>query len=71
MIHNKMSIEKAEYSAFINRFSKGEFQEQRFGQAFFDYFKMEKMNNQELTNAIYYADDATAKQLISETFNFE
>lgn len=68
-IQLKMSIEKSEFDIFMAKFKSGEFQAQRLGQAFFDYFNLQKMNNIELTNAIYYADSETAKSLIKENFN--
>lgn len=68
-IQPKMSIEKAEFDIFMAKFKAGEFKAQRLGQAFFDYFNLQKMNNNELTNAIYYADSDTAKDLIKESFN--
>lgn len=70
-IQPKMSIEKKAFDVFNEKFKAGEFGTQRFGQAFFDYFKLEKMNNTHLTNAIYNADLKTAKELIKENFSIE
>lgn len=70
MIQEKISIELQAFNEFSEKFKNGEFGTQRYGQAFHDTFSLDKMNNKELVNSIYYSDDETSKSLIKMTFNF-
>ncbi len=67
---NKLSLELHKYQNFRMKFNNGEFGQQRFGQAFHDYFELHKMTNSENFATIYEKDGEEAKALISQTFEF-
>ena len=68
--NQKLTIEKRQYEIFCAKFDKGEFGTQRFGQAFYDYFKLFRMVNQSALNNIYAKDGNHAKNSIQQIFEF-
>ena len=66
------SIEAAEFTRFCTTFFKANQQQKRFGQAFFDHFKLGRMNNTTLTDKIYNAASTEdAMKLIHQNFILE
>lgn len=65
----KMSIERRRYDNFISQFKDGKFGSQRFGQAFYDHFKLDRMKDQSKVCGIYARDGEAAKAYIEGVFN--
>lgn len=66
----KMDIEEAEYQKFQDQFYNGDFGSQRFGQAFYNYFELHKLTDQDQFIGIYEERDSVkAKELILRLFN--
>lgn len=65
----RLSIEKAAYAVFCEKFDNGEFGTQRFGQAFFDTFKLHRLSDQSQVEKIYVRDRQEAKALIEGLFD--
>lgn len=65
-----MSIEKAKWEDFCKAYKTKEYQGQRIGQAFYNYFNLHKMSNQDALNGLYETDGDNAMLLIQELFDF-
>ncbi len=65
----KMSIERRRYDTFLGLFKEGKFGTQRLGQAFYDHFKLDRMNDQSKVSGIYARDGEAAKAYIEGVFN--
>lgn len=65
----KMSIERRRYDTFLGLFKEGKFGTQRLGQAFYDYFKLDRMKDQSKVSGIYARDGEAAKAYIEGVFN--
>lgn len=65
----RLTIEKASYAIFCEKFDKGEFGTQRLGQAFYDYYKLHRLSDQSQVEKIYVRDHKEAKDLIDGLFD--
>lgn len=65
----KLCIEKRQYEIFLEKFNKTLLGKQRLGAAFFDYFKLDKLTNQEQLCNIYAKDGEHAKASIQAIFD--
>ena len=65
-------IENAEFVKFTTEFFRKNYRGQRYGQAFYEHFKLDRMtSNRVLMNKIYEAPDYdSALTLIRKHFNF-
>ena len=63
------SIEQVEYEAFAQKFKAGEFGNQRYGQAFFNHFKLHKMTADVDLNRLYEMDGDDARLQIHALFH--
>lgn len=70
IIFGKPSLEKYAYQVFQAKFKAGGFGKQRYGQAFYDHFKLHKLVNQQALCGLYEKDGDEAKRLISKLFKF-
>ena len=66
----KMHIEKIQYKTFLNRWSSGHFMHQRFGQAFYNYFSLHKLADQDRLLGLYEKDGVEAMDLVNQLFEF-
>lgn len=66
----KLQLEKYKYDKFMKEFTKGKFGAQRLGQAFYDYFKLDRLDDQTQLKNLYSKDGDQAKNLIREIFKF-
>ena len=67
------SIETAEMARFVDLFEakNSPYDGLRFGQAFYNHFKLERMSDQRMVNKIYSAADRkAASAIICQTFTF-
>ncbi|MBD9463936.1 hypothetical protein [Pseudomonas sp. Pdm06] len=67
--HAALEIEKAAYDEFLIQWNQGAFQQQRLGQAFYNFFNLHKLTDQTLLTGVYEADGQKATGLISRIFN--
>ena len=67
---DKLQIEKRKYELFMKDFKKGKFGGQRLGQAFYDYFKLDRLSNQQQLNNVYEKDGEHAARCIETVFEF-
>lgn len=65
-----MSIESAKWQDFCKRYKENEYGDQRIGQAFYNYFNLHKMSNQDALRGLYETDGDKAMSLIRELFDF-
>nr|WP_256326614.1 hypothetical protein [Pseudomonas sp. NFACC13-1] len=54
---------------FLIQWNQDAFQQQRFGQAFYNFFNLHKLADQTLLTGVYEADGQKATGLISRIFN--
>lgn len=66
----KLVIEKRRFDIFMNKFKAGEFGTQRLGQAFHDYFKLDRLADQNQLNNLYAKDGDHALRSINTIFEF-
>lgn len=67
----KIMIEEATYREFKKSFGNGNFGRQRFGQAFFDYFKLDRLKNKEQFDKLYNEPSTSvAVSMIRSLFHF-
>lgn len=64
------SIEKAEFAYFMGKINRGEFGNQRLGQAFWNHFSLHKMADQSALQNLYEKDGEEALNLIRDLFDF-
>ncbi|WP_248732819.1 hypothetical protein [Pseudomonas sp. MWU13-2517] len=63
-------IERAAYDEFIGLWGQGNFKHQRLGQAFYNHFRLHKLNDQDSLRKLYEADGERALGLILHLFHF-
>jgi hypothetical protein len=63
-------IEKAAYQAFQKRFADGQYAGQRYGQAFYNEFRLHLMSDQAVVGALYELNGITARTFIASIFTF-
>jgi hypothetical protein len=66
----KITLEHRQFAIFTHKFNDGKFGTQRLGQAFYDYFKLDKLSNQAALKNLYAKDGKQAANLIMELFEF-
>jgi hypothetical protein len=66
----KFVLEAKARDQFDRQFSAGHFGAQRYGQAFYDFFKLDRMAKQEDLKNLYAKDGEHARRLINELFEF-
>lgn len=66
----KITLETRARVQFDRQFSAGHFGAQRYGQAFYDFFKLGRVAKQEDLKNLYAKDGDHAKRLIHELFEF-
>jgi hypothetical protein len=66
----KLTIEKRMFEVFMDKYRFGKFGNQRLGQAFYDYFKLSRLENQKSLKNIYEKDGKHALNSIREIFEF-
>ncbi|WP_110970130.1 hypothetical protein [Pseudomonas huaxiensis] len=67
----KLEIERATYDEFLALWSQGAFKQQRFGQAFYNFFHLHRLADQTLLNSIYATDGKKALAVISNIFKIQ
>ena len=68
---SKLQLEKRAYQQFQRDFNAGKFGSQRFGQAFYDNFKLHRViSQQDRLHHLYQMDGEAAKREIGEIFKF-
>ncbi len=69
--NGKLQLELRAYQDFQKKFKEGKFKGQRFGQAFYDHFKMHRVvRDKDALDLIYTQDGDAAKASIKELFKF-
>ena len=63
-------IEGHEYSVFVRKWERNEFEHQRLGQAFYNHFELHKLNDQDSLLNLYEQDGIQAKEIILKLFEF-
>ena len=63
-----MDIEAREFQTFQKKWASGELKGLRYGQAFYNYFKMFKMIQQDWMGKLYEADVSTAVKILEARF---
>lgn len=64
-----LQIERAAYEEFVRLWGLGGFDHQRLGQAFYNHFKLHKLNDQAALRSLYEADGEKASGLILTLFH--
>ncbi len=67
----KPEIEKAAYEEFLELWDKNKFEDQRLGQAFYNHFRLHKLNDQLLLQGLYESDGKKALSKIAGIFQIE
>lgn len=67
---NKLQIEKQSFQMFMEKWDAGEFKFLRFGQAFYNHFKLNRLSNQDQLLNLYELDGEVAKKIINQVFSF-
>lgn len=65
---NKPSIERFAYQQFKNKWKKGDFKGQRYGQAFYHHFNLHKLVDQSSLMGLYEKDGDEAAALVDRLF---
>lgn len=66
---NKLQLENHKVIMFNKSWDKGNFNGARYGQAFYDYFKLDRIVDQKQLMGLYnVADDSEARKLIKTIF---
>ena len=66
----KPSIEQRKYDEFMRKFNDGKFGTQRLGQAFFNEFNLQKIDDKASLLNLYAKDGQHATNLIKQIFDF-
>ncbi|GAB5336116.1 hypothetical protein PFUM301597_06010 [Pseudomonas fluorescens] len=61
-------IERAAYDEFLALWDRGEFKNQRLGQAFYNHFRLHRLSDQTRLNGLYESHGNKALSAISEIF---
>lgn len=67
---SQLQLEKHSHEEFKALWRKGKFQGQRYGQAFYDHFRLGRMKNQDQLRGLYEADGDAAHKIIGQVFHF-
>lgn len=67
----KLEIEHAAYNDFLSLWCQGKFNQQRFGQAFYNYFQLHKLDDQSYLSGLHTADGKKARAVISRLFEIK
>ncbi|WP_207283111.1 hypothetical protein [Pseudomonas sp. FW300-N2F2] len=67
----KPEIEYAAYNEFLSLWGQGRFDQQRFGQAFYNYFRLQKLGDQSYLSGLYEADGKKAQAVILRLFEIK
>lgn len=67
-IDDALELESARYEEFRALWMQAAFEEQRLGQAFYNYFKLHKLKRQFHLHELYEADGEKALALIQRIF---
>ncbi|AOS37828.1 MULTISPECIES: hypothetical protein [Pseudomonas] len=67
----KLEIECATYNDFLSLWDQGTFDRQRFGQAFYNYFQLHKLDDQSYLSGLHEADGKKARAVISRVFEIK
>ncbi|WP_445261988.1 hypothetical protein [Pseudomonas sp. RA_105y_Pfl2_P56] len=65
---SKLEIERAAYDNFLRLWDLGEFEGQRFGQAFYNHFRLHRITDQTLLHRLYNTDGKQALKVIGSVF---
>ncbi len=68
MKKSQLEIERASYDEFLRLWGQGIFEGQRLGQAFYNHFRLHRLNDQLPIHGLYEADGEKALQAISRLF---
>ena len=66
----KLTVEKAEYNKFIDKWLLGDYRYLRLGQAFYNHFHLHSLSNQDQLKNLYERDGTEALNLIHQIFIF-
>jgi len=66
----QMEIERRAHHQFLDDRRKGKFDNQRLGQAFYNYFSLHKLSDQSKLRNLYEKDGQDAQKIIGEVFRF-
>lgn len=66
----QLELEKRAYEGFRTLWWKGKYQGQRYGQAFYNHFRLGRMKNQAQLRGLYEADGDAAHKIIGQVFRF-
>jgi uncharacterized protein YeaO (DUF488 family) len=69
-VDGKLCIEQRRYDIFMQKFKAELEGKQRLGQAFYDYFKLDRLNDQSKVANLYAKDGEQAKATILAIFDF-
>lgn len=70
-MHEKSTLGRSEYERFCKMWKDGEYAHRRFGQAFHQHFKLEKMAPSRSLDKLYQTDGEEARRMIFELFDFQ
>ena len=65
-----MMFERRAYLYFLKEYKNGKYPNQRFGQAFYNYFNLHKVSDQSQFKNLYELDGDNAKIFIYNNFSF-
>ena len=71
MSNVKMSLEAREYINFKRMYRNNEYPNQRFGQAFYNHFKLHKSSHPTDFNGLFELNGEKAIEVIHTIFEFE
>jgi len=66
----QMELEQFRLGEFRNLWFKGQFGNQRYGQAFYNYFNLHKLADQVGLRNMYELDGDAARKVIGQVFRF-
>ncbi|QXI09913.1 hypothetical protein [Pseudomonas zeae] len=64
-----LEIDSAAYAEFSGLWEMGSFNNQRLGQAFYNHFRLHRLNDQVLLQGLYEADGKKARAAINRIFH--
>ncbi|MCQ2998946.1 hypothetical protein NLO98_04130 [Pseudomonas syringae] len=67
----KLVIESAAYDEFLELWEQGSFDQQRLGQAFYNHFRLHRVNDKRLVDGIYEHDGEKALIAIASLFDIQ
>jgi len=66
-----LQLEKKAYQVFLRLWRGNKFPELRFGQAFYNHFKLHRLADQEQLRNLYEKDGVEARKVIEQVFRIE